>query len=220
MLYDAWWSYYGEFAVLGIWGIILVLARRMIFGKLSKNALLDGGEKSRMIRAMTLKFEKSYEVHVEISDIPVFVKKYLCQERRCGIRLLSWKRLPERWMELIVSIGVMEAVTFYFLRYPAAVCVDRLLASVGAAVIVRMAILWFETDSLWEQAEVFLNDYVANTLYPRQMHVYETFEEPDTAEKTDVARQKPVPENKSRTPVLKKEEEQLFQEVMTEFLGG
>lgn len=27
-------------------------------------------------------------------------------------------------------------------------------------------------------------------------------------------------ENKSRTPVLKKEEEQLFQEVMTEFLGG
>ena len=95
-----------------------------------------------------------------------------------------------------------------------------LLASVGAAVIVRMAILWFETDSLWEQAEVFLNDYVANTLYPRQMHVYETFEEPDTAEKTDAARQKPVPENKSRTPVLKKEEEQLFQEVMTEFLGG
>ena len=73
---------------------------------------------------------------------------------------------------------------------------------------------------LWEQAEVFLNDYVANTLYPRQMHVYETFEEPDTAEKTDAARQKPVPENKSRTPVLKKEEEQLFQEVMTEFLGG
>ena len=110
-------------------------------------------------------------------------------------------------MELIVSIGVMEAVTFYFLRYPAAVCVDRLLASVGAAVIVRMAILWFETDSLWEQAEVFLNDYVANTLYPRQMHVYETFEEPDTAEKTGAARQKPVPENKSRTPVLKKEEE-------------
>ena len=123
-------------------------------------------------------------------------------------------------MELIVSIGVMEAVTFYFLRYPDAVCVDRLLASVGAAVIVRMAILWFESDSLWEQAEVFLNDYVANTLYPRQMHVYETFEEPDTAEKTDAARQKPVPENKSRTPVLKKEEEQLFQEVMTEFLGG
>ena len=201
MLYDAWWSYYGEFAVLGIWGIILVLARRMIFGKLSKNALLDGGEKSRMIRAMTLKFEKSYEVHVEISDIPVFVKKYLCQERRCGVRLLRWKRLPERWMELIVSIGVMEAVIFYFLRYPAAVYVDRLLASVGAA-------------------EVFLNDYVANTLYPRQMHVYETFEEPDTAEKTDAARQKPVPENKSRTPVLKKEEEQLFQEVMTEFLGG
>lgn len=79
MLYDAWWSYYGEFAVLGIWGIILVLARRMIFGKLSKNALLDGGEKSRMIRAMTLKFEKSYEVHVEVSDIPVFVKKYLAK---------------------------------------------------------------------------------------------------------------------------------------------
>ena len=46
MLYDAWWSYYGEFAVLGIWGIILVLARRMIFGKLSKNALLDGGRRA------------------------------------------------------------------------------------------------------------------------------------------------------------------------------
>lgn len=44
MLYDAWWSYYGEFAVLGIWGIILVLARRMIFGKLSKSVAGRRGE--------------------------------------------------------------------------------------------------------------------------------------------------------------------------------
>ena len=220
MLYDAWWFYYGEFAVLGIWGIILVLARRIIFGSLSKSALLEGGEKSRMLRAMTLKFEKSYEVHVEIQDIPVFVKKYLCQEKRCGIRLLRWKRIPERWMEFIVGVGALEAVVLHFLGYPAGACVDRLLASVGAAVVVRMALLWFETDSLWEQAEVFLNDYVANTLYPRQVHVYETFEEPETVKQTDASEQKTVPENKPTPPVLKKEEEQLFQEVMTEFLGG
>ncbi len=90
----------------------------------------------------------------------------------------------------------------------------------GAAIVVRMAFLWFETDSLWEQAEVFLNDYVANTLYPRQVHVYETFEEPETVKQTDASEQKTVPENKPTPPVLKKEEEQLFQEVMTEFLGG
>lgn len=213
MLYDAWWLYYGEFAVLGIWGIILVLARRIIFGSLSKSALLEGGEKSRMLRAMTLKFEKSYEVHVEIQDIPVFVKKYLCQEKRCGIRLLRWKRIPERWMEFIVGVGALEAVVLHFLGYPAGVCVDRLLASVGAAIVVRMAFLWFETDSLWEQAEVFLNDYVANTLYSRQVHVYETFEEPEMEQQTD-------DQNKATTSALKKEEEKLFQEVMTEFLGG
>ena len=220
MLYDAWWFYYGEFVVLGIWGIILVLARRIIFGSLSKSALLEGGEKSRMLRAMTLRFEKSYEVHVEIQDIPVFVKKYLCQEKRCGIRLLRWKRIPERWMEFIMGVGALEAVVLHFLNDPAEACVDRLLASVGAAIVVRMAILWFETDSLWEQAEVFLNDYVANTLYPRQIHVYETFEEPETAKQTGISAQTPVPENNPGSPVLKKEEEQLFQEVMTEFLGG
>lgn len=46
MLYDAWWSYYGEFAVLGIWGIILVLAREMIFGKLSKMRCWTAGRRA------------------------------------------------------------------------------------------------------------------------------------------------------------------------------
>ena len=214
MLYDVWWSYYGEFAALGIWGIFLVLARSILFGKLKKSALLEGGEKSRMLRAMTLKFEKSHEIHVEIQDIPVFVKKYLYQEKGLGIRLLRWRRLPERWTKLILGVGILEAVILYFLGYSSSVCVDRLVASIGAATVVWMALIWFEADSLWEQTEVFLTDYVANTLCPRQNHVYEQFDEvkPDTGDLENEKTLKPL--------VLKEEEEKLFQEVLTEFLGS
>ena len=85
LCYDMWRNY-AEFWFLGIWGVFLALSRRGIFGKLCREAALGGGSKGKMLRQMTLKFEKSYEVHVEIHDITAFVKKYLYQEKRFGVR--------------------------------------------------------------------------------------------------------------------------------------
>lgn len=62
----------GEFILLGIWGILLAVCRRRVFRSVCREAALEGGEKGRMLRAMTLKFQKSYEVHVEISDRDIF----------------------------------------------------------------------------------------------------------------------------------------------------
>ena len=52
----------GEFILLGIWGILLAVCRRRVFRSVCREAALEGGEKGRMLRAMTLKFQKSYEV--------------------------------------------------------------------------------------------------------------------------------------------------------------
>ena len=50
----------GEFILLGIWGILLAVCRRRVFQSVCREAALEGGEKGRMLRAMTLKFQKSY----------------------------------------------------------------------------------------------------------------------------------------------------------------
>lgn len=223
-MYEAW-LYYGEFAVLGIWGLMLTLMRRILFGRLCKDAALGSGAKGKMLRAMTLKFEKSHEVNVEINDISVFVRKYLCQERRLGIRLGQWRRLPERWTSLILLMGFAEAMVLRYLRYDSAFCLDRFLAAATAAAFVRIAVLWFETDSLWERTQVCLLDYVANTLYSRQIHRYEDFEEPETAaepEPTAEAVQSEGALEKAKQPrrVLEEEEEQVFNEVLADFLGS
>lgn len=229
-MYQAW-LYYGEFLVLGSWGLLLTLVRRILFGKLCKEAALGENGRGKMQKAMTLKFEKSYEVNVGIYNIPVFVRKYLCQERKWGIRLGRWRRLSERWTALILGIGFVETMVLRYLGYDSGFCLNRFLAAATAAVIVRIAVLWFETDSLWERAEICLLDYVANTLYPRQVHVYETFEE---AAEASGASEKTVQETaaaKTRTSEskaketkkgvrLKKEEEQIFQEVLSDFLGS
>ena len=210
---------YGEFALLGGWGILVVLMRRIVFGKLCREALTEGTGNSRMRKAMTLKFEKSHEVHVEIMDIPAFVQKYLSQERRLGVRLFRWKRLPERWTGLIAGVGFLEAAVFHYLGYGTAFCVDRFLMGLSAAVVVWMAILWFETDSLWEQAVIGYQDYIANSLQPRQHHVYETFEEP--AKAVPVAEEKTAGKSgQKKEPALNQEEEKLFQEMLTDFLGS
>ena len=86
----------GEFILLGIWGILLAVCRRRVFRSVCREAALEGGEKGRMLRAMTLKFQKSYEVHVEISDRDTFVRKYICQEKRMRVSLPRWRYLPER----------------------------------------------------------------------------------------------------------------------------
>lgn len=230
-MYQAW-LYYGEFLVLGIWGMVLTLVRRVLFGRLCRDAALGSGAKGKMLKAMTLKFEKSYEVNVGVHDIPVFVKKYLCQERKFGIRLGRWRRLPERWTGLILGIGFVEAMVLRYLEYDSTFCLNRFLAAATAAAFVRVAILWFETDSLWERAQVCLLDYVSNTLYPRRIHVYEGFaeqveleedEEQTAAEEAAVRSEKES--QKVHRPVknqgfLDAEEEQIFNEVMTELLGS
>ncbi len=245
------WLHYGEFVALGIWGILLTLVRRVLFGKLCKDAALGSDGKGKMLKQMTLKFEKSSELNVGIYDMPVFVRKYLCQERRFKIPLARWRHLPERWTSLILSIGFAEAVVLKFLGYNDSFCVERLLAAALAAAIVHIAVLWFESASLWERTEVLLMDYVANTLYPRQNHEYESFEpkpvaevpkepvremhteaEDDARESAEEVRKnpepvvveskrKPKPKSKAKKGVaLEKEEEQIFQEVLSDFLGS
>lgn len=240
-MYDAW-LYYGEYLVLGIWGILQALVRRILFGRLCRDAALGSGGKGKMLRAMTLKFEKSYEVKVGIHDMRAFVQKYLCQEKKLGIPLGRWRRLPERWTGLILGVGFIQAMILKYLGYGTTLCLDEFLAAATAAALVRMAILWFETDSLWEQMQVYLIDYVANTLYPRQVHIYEGFEEEASgaAQEADAQKQvdpeavsetaamaeasgeakKPTASKKRKGVLLKKEEEQLFEEVLSDFLGS
>lgn len=229
-MYQAW-LYYGEFLVFGIWGMVLTLVRRILFGRLCRDAALGSGAKGKMLKAMTLKFEKSYEVNVGVHDIPVFVQKYLCQEKKFGIRLGRWRRLPERWTGLILGIGFLETMILHFLGYESTFYLNRFLAAATSAAFVRVAVLWFETDSLWERAQVCLLDYVSNTLYPRQIHTYEGFaeraEEAEQVqtlaeEKTECAEQeKPIIRNPAKNQrFLDKEEEQILQEVMTELLGS
>lgn len=231
-MYNAW-IYYGEFLVLGAWGILLALVRRVLFGRLCKDAALGSNGKGKMLKAMTLKFEKSGEVNVGIYDIPVFVQKYLCQEKKFGIRLGRWRRLPERWTGLILGVGFVEAMALRYLNFDGTFVWDRFLAAATMAVLVRMAALIFESDSLWERAQVLLLDYVSNTLYPRQIHVYEEYGEAGQAAKELMREEssEPEPEHSEKTEkgkirepkrgiVLEKEEEQLFQEVLSDFLGS
>lgn len=228
-LYDLW-MYCGEFLALGSWGILLALVRRILFGKLCKEAALGNGEKGKMLKAMTLKFEKSSEVKVGIHDIPVFVQKYLCQEKKFGIRLGRWRRLPERWLGIILGIGFVEALVFRYLNYSEDFVLERFLAAAAAAAAVGVAILIFESDSLWERAGVLLLDYVANTLYPRQVHVYERFEEEEdtsgaagkeAAPPAEAVPSETVKQEKTKKGiVLGREEEQIFQEVLSDFLGS
>lgn len=233
-MYDVW-LYYGEYLVLGGWGILLALVRRILFGRLCKDAALGSGGKGKMLRAMTLKFEKSFEVQVGIHDMRAFVQKYLCQERKLGIRLGRWRRLPERWTGLILGVGFVQAMALRYLEYGTSICVDEFLTAATAAALVRMAVLWFESDSQWEQTQVYLIDYVANTLYPRQVHIYEGFEEElpgqedaseetvhaeSAGEETSAGEQKTAPVRRKKGLGLKKEEEQIFEEVLSDFLGS
>ena len=96
-----------------------------------------------------------------------------------------------------------------------------------------------EVDSLWEQIHILLLDYVSNTLYPRQIHVYEAFEEETDAANSfakgikgqcgekrnrqmgrSMMRRRRLPKECRGYPInSQKEEEKIFQEVLSDFLG-
>ena len=104
-----------------------------------------------------------------------------------------------------------------------------------AASIVRIVTLIYESDSLWIQAENSLKDYAANSLYPRQHHEYEGFDEgtpeesavPAAAGKDQAALQKSAEgeaeqgqKDEEKGLVLEQEEEQIFREVLSELLSS
>ena len=125
-----------------------------------------------------------------------------------------------------------EGIILYFLGNDPLLCVNRLLAALLSVSAVRIAALVFESDSLWIRAENSLTDYVANTLYPRQHHEYEGFEEeaePVQKNASDKVIAEGVPETNVSDPVhdepekpivLEKEEKKIFQEVLSELLSG
>lgn len=186
------------------------------------------------------KFQKSYEVHVEISDRDTFVRKYICQEKRMRVSLPRWRYLPERLAGIILCVGAVEVALLDWLGYGQGLTWQRGTMALGSAAVVLGLALLLEVDSLWEQIHILLLDYVSNTLYPRQIHVYEAFEkETDAAnsfakgikgqcgEKEKLAdgqvndeAQKTAQKNATAIPLtLKKEEEKIFQEVLSDFLG-
>ena len=220
----------GEFILLGIWGILLAVCRRRVFRSVCREAALEGGEKGRMLRAMTLKFQKSYEVHVEISDRDTFVRKYICQEKRMRVSLPRWRYLPERLAGIILCVGAVEVALLDWLGYGQGLTWQRGTMALGTAAVVLGLALLLEVDSLWEQIHILLLDYVSNTLYPRQIHVYEAFAEGIKGQRCEKEKladgqvndeaQKTAPKNATTIPLtLKKEEEKLFQEVLSDFLG-
>ena len=219
------WNHYAEFWFMGAWGLVLALTRRCVFGRLCREAALGSGSKGKMLRQMTLKFEKSRELRVEIQDVSVFVRKYLYQEKRFGVRLAAWKGLPERWTHLILCAGIAEALVLYFSGADPLACTDRAMAAALATAAVRAAALIFESESLWVRAENSLTDYAANTLYPRQHHEYEDFRQETQEEAAaPLPAEGKAPGQERREPgqglVLETEEKKLFQEVLSELLSG
>ncbi len=126
----------GEFILLGIWGILLAVCRRRVFRSVCREAALEGGEKGRMLRAMTLKFQKSYEVHVEISDRDTFVRKYICQEKRMRVSLPRWRYLPERLAGIILCVGAVEVALLDWLGYGQGLTWQRGTMALGTAAVV------------------------------------------------------------------------------------
>lgn len=151
----------GEFILLGIWGILLAVCRRRVFRSVCREAALEGGEKGRMLRAMTLKFQKSYEVHVEISDRDTFVRKYICQEKRMRVSLPRWRYLPERLAGIILCVGAVEVALLDWLGYGQDLRGSRGTMALGSAAAVLGLSFLLEVDSLWEQTT-----FCCWTMYP------------------------------------------------------
>ena len=203
----------GEFILLGIWGILLAVCRRRVFQSVCREAALEGGEKGRMLRAMTLKFQK-----------------YICQEKRMRVSLPRWRYLPERLAGIILCVGAVEVALLDWLGYGQGLTWQRGTMALGSAAAVLGLSLLLEVDSLWEQIHILLLDYVSNTLYPRQIHVYEAFEKEIKGQRSEKEKladgqvndeaQKTAQKNATAIPLtLKKEEEKIFQEVLSDFLG-
>lgn len=178
------------------------------------------GSKNKSLQQLKLKFSSCCKLHEGISNIPVFVDKYMNQIKVHGISLSTLKHISGQLVLLSILISgigacrgiiagesVILIVPYYIISFLGLYCYFAISSLIDIA---------DKTKILRTNLIDYLENHLANRLEQTELDLkIIQAEEPETPKEEDA---ETLPENKEDIPILSHAEAQELESLLKEFL--
>ena len=227
-------KHYGTVYVTAFFCVMEILAKGMLshtYKRLIQAASDMGRSDHRLMKMLRMKFDTCYQLKIGVTDVDVFVEKYLQHYRFLGLRLRTWESFGNLCMLLSMISGLGGAVSAMALGLDRNLVFVSLFGGVFANGLILVFDCLFEIPHKRRILRVDMLDFLENVYKPRlenetfhaqmvEQYQREYFE--DGTEHTDKVVSLPARDPlKQKEPAIEftEEEEEVILDVIREYMG-
>lgn len=220
-----------------VYGVLLVCTLEIIvkgmishtYGRLIRAARDMGRSEHRLMKSLRVKFETCYRLKIGVSNVNVFVEKYLRHYRVLGLHLKTWEALCNQCM-LIAMMGSLGGGIWAIIQ---GLEQEVIFSSLFAGILGNGVILLFDgiygIHNKRELLRVDMMDFLENIYKPRlenetfhsqmlEEYRQEYFDD-EAAKAAKVVNLVPKEEEPEVPIEFTKEEEEVIRDVIREYMG-
>lgn len=225
---------YGVIIGVAVFCCLEIIAKWIVsrtYSRLIKASKDMGHSKHRLVKSIRKKFETCYSLQIGVSNVPVFIEKYLLHYRVFGLHIRTWETFCNQCMLMIMGGSLAGAVFSLFYDIESRMFLHCLFAGIIGTAFVLLTDCLFGIVNKREILLADLIDYFENVYKPRleNEYLYKTeheeyikqyFEEP-SEEGSNIVNF--IPKQEEDYPRINidftKEEEKVIRDVIREYMG-
>lgn len=225
---------YGAVYVTAVLCVLEILMKGMLshtYKRLIHAASDMGRSDHKLMKTLRMKFDTCYKLKIGVTDVDVFIEKYLQHYRALGLRLRTWESVSNLCMLLSMICGLGGAVCAMGFGLDRWLVFVSLFAGVFGNGLILVFDCLYEIPNKRNLLRVDMLDFLENVYKPRlenetfhaqmvEQYQKEYFQ--DDPERTDKVVNLPARDPlKQKEPVLEftEEEEEVILDVIREYMG-
>lgn len=225
---------YGAVYVTAFLCIMEILEKGMLghtYKRLIRAASDMGRSEHRLMKTLRMKFDTCYQLKIGVTDVEVFVEKYLQHYRVLGMRLRTWETVGNLLMLLSILTGLGGAVAAMALGLDRNLVFVSLFTGIFGNGLILVFDCIYEIPDKRNILRIDILDFLENVYKPRlenetfhaqMVEEYQKEYFKDDPERTDKVVNLPARDPlKQKEPKMEftEEEEEVILDVIKEYMG-
>lgn len=161
---------YGVLYAVGALCLLSILLKEIshhTYRRLLKAAGNMGKTDHRLMKMLRVKFDTCYQLKIGVSNVSIFVDKYLGHYRVLGMSMHRLEALSNLCMVLAMLGGICGGIGAMYLQMPASVIYSALCSGVLGNGVVLIFDCMFGNQNLRELLRIDIMDFLENIYKPR-----------------------------------------------------
>lgn len=158
-------------------GVFAKLISVFVTGRVVKAASQIHKSNHKLMRLVKAKFEHASMISDKVQNVEAFVEKYIYEYKVLGIRIGSWRRLPQKILLLVVALGVFTILESYRQEGFGPLLYGYLRWTGVFVVLLFLVCFLTEEQTKLNAAKIYMVEYLENVCIHRYAKANQTVEE-------------------------------------------